>query len=87
MAVEKWGSEFMGQFELQVTPRVLVAPQQLEAFGKGAIGGQEVVDAVYLSAKDVLEVRASCDDVVDPVACPLDGAEFYDGKVRKDEDE
>jgi hypothetical protein len=48
MAVEKWGSKFMGKLELQVTPRVLVTSQQLEAFGKGAIGGQEVFDAVYL---------------------------------------
>ena len=49
--------------------------------------GQEVVDAVYLCAKNVLEVRAFGDDVVDPVACPLDSAQFYDGKVRKNEDE
>lgn len=87
MAVEKWGSEFMAKFELEVTPRVLVASQHLEAFGKRAIGGQEVVDAIYLRAKDVLEVCAFGDDVVDPVACPLDSAQFYDGKVRKNEDE
>jgi hypothetical protein len=49
--------------------------------------GQEVVDAIYLCAKNVLEVRAFGDDVVDPVACPLDSAQFYDGKVRKNEDE
>jgi hypothetical protein len=87
MAVEKWGSKFMRKLELQVAPRVLVTSQQLEAFGKRAIGGQEVVDAVYLCAKDVLEVRAFGDDVVNPVACPLDSAQFYDGKVRKNEDE
>jgi hypothetical protein len=87
MAVEKWGSKFMRKLELQVTPRVLVTSQQLEAFGKRAIGGQEVVDAVYLCAKDVLEVCAFGDDVVDPVACPLDCAQFYDGKVGKNEDE
>jgi len=39
MAVEKWGSEFMRKFELQVAPRVFVTPQELEAFGKWAIGG------------------------------------------------
>jgi hypothetical protein len=27
MAVEKWGSEFMREFELQATPRVLVTSQ------------------------------------------------------------
>jgi hypothetical protein len=48
MTVEKWGSEFMGKFELRVAPRVLVMSQQLEAFGKRAIGGQEVFDTIYL---------------------------------------
>lgn len=87
MSIEKGGSKFMGKFELQVTPRILMTPQQLEAFGEWAIGGQEVVDAVYLRAKDVLEVGALGDDVVDPAACPLDSAQFYNGEVRKDEDE
>jgi hypothetical protein len=87
VAIEKGGSKFMGKFELQVTPRIFVTFQVLEAFGKWAIGGQEVVDAVYLRAKDVLEVRAFGDDVVDPAACPLDSPQFYDGKVRKNEDE
>jgi hypothetical protein len=86
MAIEKGGSEFMRKFELQVTPCVFVASQKLEAFGKWAIGGQEVVDAVYLREKDVLEVRAFGDDVVDPAACPLDSAQFYDGEVRKNKD-
>lgn len=30
---------------------------------------------------------ALADDVADPVACPLDGAQFRGGEVRKDEDE
>ena len=74
MAVEKRGSKFMGKFELQVTPRMFMASQQFETFRKWAVGGQEVVDAVYLCAKDVLEVHTFGDDDVDPAACPLDSA-------------
>jgi hypothetical protein len=42
--------------ELEVTPRLFVTSQELEAFGKWAIGREEVVDAVDLGMEDVLEV-------------------------------
>ena len=87
MSVEEGGSELMRELELQVAPRIFMAPQKLEAFGEGAVGGKEVVDAVDLRAEDVLEVGALGDDVVDPAACPLDSAQFYNGQVRKNEDE
>jgi len=86
MAIKKGRSEFMRKFELQLTPRIFVTSQKLKTFGKWAFGGQEVIDAVYLRAEDVLEACAFGDDTVDPVACPLDSAQFYDGKVRKNED-
>ncbi len=61
----------MRKFELQLTPRIFVTSQKLKTFGKWAFGGQEVIDAVYLRAEDVLEACAFGDDTVDPVACPL----------------
>jgi len=76
MAVEAGGSEFMKGFELQVTPRLFVTSQKFEALGKRTIGGKEVVDAIYLCAKDVLEVCAFGDDVVDPAACPLNSPQL-----------
>lgn len=87
MAVETGGGKFIKGFELQVIPRIFVTSQKLEALGKGAIGGKEAIDTVQLCAKDVLEVRAFGNNVVDPAACPLDSPQFYNGKVRKNENE
>jgi hypothetical protein len=38
MSLVDGGGELVGGFELEVTPRLFVTSQQLEAFGKWAIG-------------------------------------------------
>jgi len=87
MSLVDGGRELVRDSELEVTPRLFVTSQELEAFGKWAIGREEVVDAVDLGMEDVLEVCAFGEDAANPVAGPLEGAEFYGGEVRKDEDD
>jgi hypothetical protein len=87
MSLVDGGRELVRNSELEVTPRPFVASQKLEAFGKWAIGREEVVDTVDLGMEDVLEVCAFGDDAANPVARPSEGAQFYGGEVRKDEDD
>jgi hypothetical protein len=87
MALVDGGRKLVRDFELQIAPRPLVTSQDVETFGKRAVGGQEVVDAVDLDTEHVLEVCAFGDDAANPVTRLLDCAQFYGREVRKDEDE
>ena len=87
MALVDGGRKLVRNFELQITPRPLVTSQEFETFGKRAIGGQEVVDAVDLGAEYVLEVRAFGNDAAKPVTRHSDCTQFYGREVRKNEDE
>jgi hypothetical protein len=87
MALVDGGRKLVRNFELQITPRPLVTSQEFETFGKRAVGGQEVVDAVDLDMEYVLEVCAFGNDAANPVTGPLDCTQFYSREVRKDEDE
>ena len=87
MSLVDGGRELVRDSELEGTPRLFVTSQELEAFGKWAIGREEVVDAVDLGMEDVLEVCAFGDDATNPVARPLEVTQLYGGEVRKDEDD
>ena len=69
------GGELVGYPQLEVTPRLFVTLQELEAFIKLAIRRSEVADAVDLGMEDVPEVCASGADVANHAARPLEGAE------------
>jgi hypothetical protein len=85
MALVDGGRKLVRNFELQITPRPLVTSQEVETFGKRAVGGQEVVDAVDLDTEHVLEVCAFGHDTANPVTRLLDCTQFYGREVRKDE--
>ena len=55
MSLVKGSRELVQDSQLEVTPRLFVTSQELEAFGKWAIGREEVVDGVDLGMEDVLE--------------------------------
>jgi len=87
MALVDGGRKLVRNFELHITPRPLVTSQEFETFGKRAVGGKEVVDAIDLDTEHVLELCAFGNDAANPVTRLLDCTQFCGREVRKDEDE
>jgi hypothetical protein len=61
--------------------------QEFEALGVWEIGRQEVVNAVYLDAQDVLKICSVGDDVADLAACALHREQICGLEVSQDLDE